>query len=96
MKYLVLLMGQGPDCHGFLFVNLQYSAKILELARKQRMNTDIRRNIFCVVMSSEDYLDAFEKLLRFVKFSSVYHSKLANGPHCIASSLWHLQRWLLR
>ncbi|KAI7814901.1 nucleolar MIF4G domain-containing protein 1 [Triplophysa rosa] len=42
----------------------QYSAKILELARKQRMNTDIRRNIFCVLMSSEDYLDAFEKLLR--------------------------------
>lgn len=53
-------------CHDFLFVILQYSAKILELARKQRMNTDIRRNIFCVLMSSEDYLDAFEKLLRFV------------------------------
>ncbi|XP_051960008.1 nucleolar MIF4G domain-containing protein 1 [Xyrauchen texanus] len=42
----------------------QYSAKMLELARKQRMNTDIRRNIFCVIMSSEDFLDAFEKLLR--------------------------------
>ncbi|KAL1271183.1 hypothetical protein QQF64_030199 [Cirrhinus molitorella] len=42
----------------------QYSAKMLELARKQRMNTDIRKNIFCVLMSSEDYLDAFEKLLR--------------------------------
>ncbi|KAJ8419137.1 hypothetical protein AAFF_G00006360 [Aldrovandia affinis] len=42
----------------------QFSAKVLELARKQRMNTDIRRNIFCVLMTSEDYLDAFEKLLR--------------------------------
>ncbi|KAB5578993.1 hypothetical protein PHYPO_G00189430 [Pangasianodon hypophthalmus] len=42
----------------------QFSAKVLELARKQRMNTDIRRNIFCVIMTSEDYLDAFEKLLR--------------------------------
>ncbi|KAK7170262.1 hypothetical protein R3I94_000481 [Phoxinus phoxinus] len=42
----------------------QYSTNILELAHKQRMNTDIRRNIFCVLMSSEDYLDAFEKLLR--------------------------------
>uniref|UniRef100_A0A673GMS9 Nucleolar MIF4G domain-containing protein 1 n=1 Tax=Sinocyclocheilus rhinocerous TaxID=307959 RepID=A0A673GMS9_9TELE len=42
----------------------QYSSKMLELAHKQRMNTDIRRNIFCVLMSSEDYLDAFEKLLR--------------------------------
>ncbi|KAG2458550.1 NOM1 protein, partial [Polypterus senegalus] len=40
------------------------SAKILDLARKQRMNTDIRRNIFCVLMTSEDFLDAFEKLLR--------------------------------
>ncbi|XP_056375545.1 nucleolar MIF4G domain-containing protein 1 [Hyla sarda] len=40
------------------------SAKIMDLARKQRMNTDIRRNVFCVVMTSEDYLDAFEKLLK--------------------------------
>ncbi|XP_033762079.1 nucleolar MIF4G domain-containing protein 1-like isoform X2 [Pecten maximus] len=40
------------------------SSKILDLARKQRMNTDIRRNIFCTIMSSEDYLDAFERLLR--------------------------------
>ncbi|XP_013365124.1 PREDICTED: nucleolar MIF4G domain-containing protein 1 [Chinchilla lanigera] len=40
------------------------SAKMLELARKQRMNTDIRRNIFCTVMTSEDFLDAFEKLLK--------------------------------
>lgn len=36
----------------------------MELARKQRMNTDIRKKIFCVMMTSEDYLDAFEKLLR--------------------------------
>ncbi|XP_017577251.1 nucleolar MIF4G domain-containing protein 1 [Pygocentrus nattereri] len=42
----------------------RFSSKVLELARKQRMNTDIRRNIFCVIMTSEDYLDAFEKLLR--------------------------------
>ncbi|XP_072268700.1 nucleolar MIF4G domain-containing protein 1 [Pyxicephalus adspersus] len=40
------------------------SAKIMDLARKQRMNTDIRRNIFCVIMTSEDYLDAFEKLIK--------------------------------
>ncbi|XP_066544160.1 nucleolar MIF4G domain-containing protein 1 [Amia ocellicauda] len=42
----------------------QFSSKVLDLARKQRMNTDIRRNIFCVLMTCEDYLDAFEKLLR--------------------------------
>ncbi|KYO46932.1 nucleolar MIF4G domain-containing protein 1 [Alligator mississippiensis] len=40
------------------------SSKILELARKQRMNTDIRKNIFCVLMTGEDFLDAFEKLLK--------------------------------
>lgn len=42
----------------------QFSAKVLDLARKQRMNTEVRRNIFCVLMTSEDYMDAFEKLLR--------------------------------
>ncbi|KAM3593416.1 uncharacterized protein V6R79_012506 [Siganus canaliculatus] len=42
----------------------QFSAKVLDLARKQRMNTEVRKNIFCVIMTSEDYLDAFEKLLR--------------------------------
>ncbi|XP_048376309.1 nucleolar MIF4G domain-containing protein 1 [Stegostoma tigrinum] len=42
----------------------EVGGKIMELALKQRMNTDIRKNIFCVMMTSEDYLDAFEKLLR--------------------------------
>ncbi|CAH0694798.1 unnamed protein product [Spodoptera exigua] len=36
--------------------------KLLELARQQRMNTDVRRSIFCVIMAAEDYMDAFEKL----------------------------------
>ncbi|KAL6956520.1 hypothetical protein U1Q18_042439 [Sarracenia purpurea var. burkii] len=31
---------------------------------KKGMNTDVRRAIFCVIMSGEDYIDAFEKLLR--------------------------------
>ncbi|GFY90505.1 MIF4G domain-containing protein [Actinidia rufa] len=38
--------------------------KLLQLAGAQRMNTDVRRAIFCVIMSGEDYIDAFEKLLR--------------------------------
>ncbi|XP_022718852.1 nucleolar MIF4G domain-containing protein 1 [Durio zibethinus] len=38
--------------------------KMLELAAAQRMNTDARRAIFCVIMSGEDYIDALEKLLR--------------------------------
>lgn len=27
--------------------------RMMELARKQRMNTDVRRSIFCVIMSAE-------------------------------------------
>ncbi|XP_076233256.1 nucleolar MIF4G domain-containing protein 1 isoform X2 [Calliopsis andreniformis] len=42
--------------------NVHFSEKILELAQKQRMNTDTRRNIFCILMTAEDYFDAFEKL----------------------------------
>ncbi|XAR69871.1 hypothetical protein NMG60_11001623 [Bertholletia excelsa] len=38
--------------------------KMLQLAATQRMNTDVRRAIFCIIMSGEDYIDAFEKLLR--------------------------------
>ncbi|XP_063964837.1 nucleolar MIF4G domain-containing protein 1-like [Lytechinus pictus] len=40
------------------------SQKITELSRQQRMNTDIRRTIFSVIMTAEDYTDAFEKLVR--------------------------------
>nr|KAJ3419855.1 suppressor of glycerol defect [Polyrhizophydium stewartii] len=40
------------------------SQELLELARKHKMNTDVRRSIFVVLMSSEDCLDAFERLLR--------------------------------
>lgn len=38
--------------------------KMLQLAASQRMNTDARKAIFCIIMSGEDYIDAFEKLLR--------------------------------
>lgn len=41
-----------------------FSQKLLDLARKQRMNTEMRKNIFCIIMSAEDYMDAFEKLLK--------------------------------
>lgn len=68
---------------------LQFSANVLNLARKQRMNTEVRRNIFCVIMTSEDYLDAFEKLLRFVMnhFISLYFRKNGNVKlnHCWGS-----------
>lgn len=38
--------------------------KMLQLAATQRMNTDARRAIFCIIMTGDDYVDAFEKLLR--------------------------------
>jgi nucleolar MIF4G domain-containing protein 1 len=41
--------------------------KIMELARKQRMNTDDKKNIFYILMTAEDYLDAFEKIVSAVK-----------------------------
>lgn len=41
---------------------LSFRSDILELARRQRMNTDTRRNIFCILVTAEDYIDAFEKL----------------------------------
>lgn len=37
--------------------------KLYDLALKQRMNTGIRRSIFCAIMSSTDYEDAFDKLM---------------------------------
>lgn len=37
---------------------------VTELARRQRMNTDIRKTVFAVIMTSEDYVDGFQKLVR--------------------------------
>lgn len=30
-----------------------FSSQLLELAKKQRMNTDTRRTVFCAIMSAE-------------------------------------------
>ncbi|KAJ6634215.1 Nucleolar MIF4G domain-containing protein 1 like, partial [Pseudolycoriella hygida] len=43
---------------------MKFSEQILQLAKKQRMNTDDRRNVFCILMTAEDYIEAFEKLNR--------------------------------
>ncbi|EDR08399.1 uncharacterized protein LACBIDRAFT_297002 [Laccaria bicolor S238N-H82] len=37
-------------------------SELLKLARSQGMNSDIRRSIFVVLMSSDDYVDACERL----------------------------------
>ncbi|XP_064456790.1 nucleolar MIF4G domain-containing protein 1 homolog [Ornithodoros turicata] len=44
--------------------NVAFSNKIVQLAKKHHMNTDVRRNIFCIIMTAEDYLDASEKIVR--------------------------------
>lgn len=41
-----------------------FSDHVLKLAKTMKMNTADRKSIFCILMSSEDYMDAFEKILR--------------------------------
>lgn len=41
-----------------------FSQKILDLADKQRMK-GVKKDIFCILMTAEDYMDAFEKLHTF-------------------------------
>ncbi|QDZ23102.1 MIF4G domain-containing protein [Chloropicon primus] len=41
----------------------QSGVDYMKIASEQRMNTEIRRSIFVVIMSSEDYVDAFERLV---------------------------------
>ncbi|GAA5895536.1 Sgd1p [Sporobolomyces salmoneus] len=38
--------------------------KLVKLARSQGMNTEVRKGVFNVLMSSEDYVDACERLLQ--------------------------------
>lgn len=60
-----------------------FSSQLLELARKQRMNTDEKKNIFCILMSAEDFIDAFEKLLHLnIKDNNILISIII---HCCLS-----------
>lgn len=56
-----------------------WSAELLQLATQQRMNTDVRRTVFCMIMGSEDYVEASERLLRLPL-------KVLSSLHCIISS----------
>lgn len=57
----------------------------LELARKQRMNTDIRRAIFVAVMSSEDYVDAYERIQKLHLKNKQERDIPLVILHCVAS-----------
>jgi nucleolar MIF4G domain-containing protein 1 len=58
--------GNGPSSakEDFTHNDSSFDSKILTLAKEHHMSTDIRRAIFCTIMSSEDYVDAFEKLMK--------------------------------
>jgi nucleolar MIF4G domain-containing protein 1 len=40
------------------------TSQLYQLAKSQKMNTEIRKQIFIILMSSQDYIEAFEKLLK--------------------------------
>lgn len=55
---------QGSDVNEIAMNDIldQADPNWMELARSQRMNTDIRRAIFVSIMSAQDYIDAVTKL----------------------------------
>lgn len=56
----------SPSLEKSLNANPQITSqqnKLLKLAKKQGMNTDVRRAIFIAILGAEDYLDAFESIV---------------------------------
>lgn len=39
-------------------------ASLMILAKKMKMNTSVRQSVFCALMSSDDYMDAYERIMR--------------------------------
>ncbi|EEB94376.1 hypothetical protein MPER_06822, partial [Moniliophthora perniciosa FA553] len=63
---------------------------LLKLAKKQGMNTDIRRSIFVVLMSSDDYVDACERLAE-LKLTEVQQRDIIRVLiHCCGNHLCQL------
>eukprot|EP01132_Coremiostelium_polycephalum_P008650 gene8650-10647_t len=40
-----------------------FSSELMKLATENKMSTDLQKTIFCILLSSEDYLDAFENIM---------------------------------
>jgi len=83
----------------------QFSSELLSLARKMRMNTETRRQIFCLLMTGEDFMDATEKLVKlgtknqterdvaFVVLACCVQEKVFNPYYChVASKLSSVDR----
>ncbi|PWN50245.1 ARM repeat-containing protein [Violaceomyces palustris] len=60
-------------------------AELFELAKKQGMNTEARRNVFVTLLSSEDYVDAAQKLLA-LRMNEVQRREIIRVLlHCLGS-----------
>lgn len=51
----------------------KYSVKLLSLAKKQRMNTETRRNIFCIIMSAEVSIVSLFSFIKHFKYNNVIY-----------------------
>ncbi|KAL6058150.1 Nucleolar MIF4G domain-containing protein 1 [Balamuthia mandrillaris] len=68
----------------------KFDNELLVMAAQHRMTTDIRKAVFCILMSSEDYMDAFEKLLKLNLKSKQDREIVYVLMHCCAHErLWN-------
>ncbi|WVN89168.1 uncharacterized protein L203_104384 [Cryptococcus depauperatus CBS 7841] len=59
-----------------------FNQALLEMARKQGINTDVRRGVFAVLMTSEDYMHACNRL-NMLKLSSIQQREFVRiALHC--------------
>ena len=56
--------GAGSSQSLLKSAGLELDAKLMALAKKHRMNTDTKRAIFAIILSGEDYIDTFQKLMK--------------------------------
>lgn len=71
------------------------SSMIEEAAKKQRMNTDCRREIFKAMMGGQDYLDSYQRLLS-LKLSSRQERDIAHVIlHCLVREKHYNQFYAL-
>ncbi|XP_065303610.1 nucleolar MIF4G domain-containing protein 1 isoform X1 [Dermacentor albipictus] len=70
-------------------VQPEFSSKILKLAQKHHMNTDVRRNIFCILMTAEDYLSASERILHLNLTATQEREMCHVVLHCLLKEKQH-------
>jgi nucleolar MIF4G domain-containing protein 1 len=58
------------------------------MAKSQRMNTDVRKAVFKALLSSVDYLDAFNRLVRLKLSSKQEREIILVILHCVSRVLF--------